>query len=135
MKKILIAFLAVASLTAFAADTLITGFDATTGIGTFKVVSDGTSATLTVDKLVVSTGVTNPGGVTETTSITTGITAFAYATNLVATVVTNTLIYLDASTNAATNVTYSTTYAVATHTPVVKNSAAGFVSGVCTNAP
>lgn len=56
MKKILIALSIVGLVCAvsFAADTLITGFDAATGIGTFKVVSDGTSATLTVDKLTVT---------------------------------------------------------------------------------
>jgi hypothetical protein len=120
MKKILIAFLAVASLTAFAADTLITGFDATTGIGTFKVVSDGTDATLTVDKIVVSDGFTAPNGVTGTSTL---------ATNLTYTLATNTIIYLDASTNVATNTS------IRVSTVTIQTAPMKFVSGICTNKP
>jgi len=56
----------------FAADTVITGFDAVTGIGTFKVVSDGTSATLTADKVVASTTLSIPLSAPYTTNTLTG---------------------------------------------------------------
>lgn len=100
MKKILF-LLAVAIIAAsvYAADTVITGFNAETGIGTFKVVSDGTDCTLTVDKLVVSDATTLPGGyvsnvVAQTASV---------AGTVTKTYLTNTIYYLDASTNVATN--------------------------------
>ena len=80
----------------FAADTVITGFNAETGIGTFKVVSDGTDCTLTVDKLVVSDASTLPGGyvsnVVVQTATVAGTVALSYTTNIVT--------YLDATTNA-----------------------------------
>jgi len=104
----------------FAADTLITGFNAETGVGTFKVVSDGTSATLTVDKLVVSTGLTAPSGVTGTSTL---------ATNLTYTLATNTIIYLDASTNVATNTS------IRVSTVTIQTAPMKFVSGICTNKP
>ena len=72
MKKILVSILAVCAVSAFAADTVITGFDAVTGIGTFKVVSDGTSATLTADKVVASTTLSIPLSAPYTTNTLTG---------------------------------------------------------------
>ncbi len=120
MNKILIALFAMVSLSVLATDTLITGFNAETGIGTFKVVSDGTSATLTVDKLVVSTGLTAPSGVTGTSTL---------ATNLTYTLATNTIIYLDASTNVVTNTS------IRVSTVTIQTAPMKFVSGICTNKP
>ena len=93
MKKILITLLAVVAFSAFAADTVITGFDAQTGIGTFKVVSDGTDCTLTVDKLVVSDASTLPGGyvsnvVVQTATVAATVTPQAGATVTAESVVT-----------------------------------------------
>jgi hypothetical protein len=104
----------------FAADTVITGFNAETGIGTFKVVSDGTDCTLTVDKLVVSDAVTAPNGVSGSST--------AVATNITVSYVTNIWTALDATTNAVafTNVTPSYTL----QTAVFK-----FAGGICTNKP
>jgi hypothetical protein len=94
MKKILIAFLAVASISVIAADTLITGYDAQTGIGTFKVVSDGTSSTLTVDKLTVTSTTTIPGA-----GITGNIPLAAITNALVGTTLTTNTITGDGKTN------------------------------------
>ena len=87
MRKILIALFAMVSLTVLATDTLITGFNAETGIGTFKVVSDGTSATLTVDKLVVSSTATLSGagltGHIPVGALTNALNGTAYTTNTI----------------------------------------------------
>ena len=120
MKKILIALLAVVAVSTFAADVLITGFNAETGVGTFKVVSDGTDCTLTVDKLVVSDAVTAPNGVSGASA--------GVATNIAVTYVTNIWSVLDASTNtvALTNITPAYT---------VQTAVFRFAGGICTNKP
>jgi hypothetical protein len=137
MKKIVVFVVSIACvISAFAADVLITGFDAVTGIGTFKVVSDGTDATLTVDKLVVSDAITAPGGVSGSSTVVTNLSGLAaFATNIAPTYVTNTWTYLDASTNLATNTVITTTYSVQTRTPAVQQASITFVSGICTNKP
>jgi hypothetical protein len=85
MKKSLIVFgiIAVAGF-ALATDTLITGFPATTGIGTFKVTSDGTDATLTVNKATITTLVisgTNITGNIGVAQMTNALAGTAYTTN------------------------------------------------------
>lgn len=122
MKKILITLIAVCAASVFAADALITGVGSNyTGVGTFQVTSDGSKATLTVDEVnILGTAIqTVAGGVTGSSTV---------ATNITPTYVTNTIIYLNASTNVATNVIVTATYAAQT-------SAIKFVSGVCTNKP
>jgi hypothetical protein len=85
MKKILIAMVVAVAACVYAADVMITGFDAVTGIGTFKVVSDGTSATLTVDKLTVSSTASLSGaGITgniPVAAITNALNQSVYTTN------------------------------------------------------
>lgn len=136
----------------FAADTTITGFNAETGIGTFKVVSDGTDCTLTVDKLVVSDAVTAPNGVSGSSTVATNISASAYATNIVnagivvtnmtVAYTTNIITYLDATTNAvaSTNIIPAYTLQTAaitlqTATPTAMQAAFRFAGGICTNKP
>ena len=86
MRKILIALVAIAVVAgyAFATDTLITGFPATTGIGTFKVTSDGTDATLTVNKATITTLVINGTNITGNIGVaqlTNALAGTAYTTN------------------------------------------------------
>lgn len=148
MKKILFCLLTVLAVSAIAGNTLITGFDAVTGIGTFKVVSDGTDATLTVDKLVVSDAITNPGGVTGSSSVATNVASSSAAITATAVVTTQTAkgyIADVAVTNAAgaemlfvTNATVAVT--IVNGGNVVTNITASlspikFVSGICTNKP
>lgn len=87
MKKILILLAVAVAVSAYAVDTVITGFDAVTGIGTFKVVSDGTSATLTVDKLTVtSTAALSGAGITgniPVAAITNALNQSVYTTNTI----------------------------------------------------
>ena len=123
MKKIV--FLLVVALIAvagYAVDTMIAGFNAETGIGTYKVMSDGTDCTLTVDKLVVSDASTLPGGyvsnvVAQTASVA-GTVVLSYTTNI--------LTYLDGDTNAVswTNIAVSgvavTTAGVTTNITVTR---------------
>jgi hypothetical protein len=129
MKKLILALVAVVAMmgvAVYAADTLITGYNAETGIGTFKVVSDGTDSTLTVDKLVVSDAITAPGGVTGRSSVTTNIAATAYVTNIVV----QYAVYAD--TNGAVAVT---NIVLQKATPTAQNASLWFVSGIATNKP
>lgn len=150
MKKILISLFAVCAVTVFAADTLITGYPATTGIGTFKVVSDGTYSTLIVDKIdALQGGGTNiiavAGGVSGSSSVATNVAlsrAVVTATAVV-TPLTKTIEYMsaDGSTNTlavCTNATVAVT--VVNGGLVVTNVTASlsditFVTGICTNKP
>jgi hypothetical protein len=151
MKKLIVCLAVLAfSMSAFSADTLITGFPATTGIGTFKVTSDGTYSTLTVDKInALSGGGTNilavAGGVSGSSSVATNVAqSFAAITaTAVVTPLTKSITYLgiDGSTNklaVCTNATVAVT--VVNGGVVVTNVAASlsaitFVTGVCTNKP
>ena len=136
MKKILIALLAVAAVAVFAADTVITGFNAETGIGTFKVVSDGTDCTLTVDKLVVSDASTLPGGyvsnvVVQTATVSGTVTPQTITPTVAYTYATNIYSCLDASTNAVsyTNITIATVVVG----PALMTNATVTTAGVTTN--
>ena len=106
MKKagvVLFALLALIGVSVLAADTLITGYDTTTGVGTFKVVSDGTHSTLTVDKIVASnaTGLTN---VTAATALTMQRQTVASVTNVVLTLQRGDVVYGDVTNSLLTNV-------------------------------
>ena len=106
MKKagvVLFALLALIGVSVLAADTLITGYDTTTGLGTFKVVSDGTHSTLTVDKIVASnaTGLTN---VTAATALTMLRQTVASVTNVVLTLQRGDVVYGDVTNSLLTNV-------------------------------
>ncbi len=106
MKKagvVLFALLALIGVSVLAADTLITGYDTTTGLGTFKVVSDGTHSTLTVDKIVASnaTGLTN---VTAATALTMQRQTVASVTNVVLTLQRGDVVYGDVTNSLLTNV-------------------------------
>ncbi len=106
MKKagvVLFALLALIGVSVLAADTLITGYDTTTGLGTFKVVSDGTHSTLTVDKIVASnaTGLTN---VTAATALTLQRQTVASVTNVVLTLQRGDVVYGDVTNSLLTNV-------------------------------
>jgi exosome complex RNA-binding protein Csl4 len=100
---VLFALLALIGVSVLAADTLITGYDTTTGLGTFKVVSDGTHSTLTVDKIVASnaTGLTN---VTAATALTMQRQTVASVTNVVLTLQRGDVVYGDVTNSLLTNV-------------------------------
>lgn len=121
MKKALIAFIACAVVGfAFAADTIITGYPTTSGIGQFNVTSDGTSSTLTVDKLVVSTSATGPFG--------TNVNAVSGSSSVLTNVSLGTVVLTNVfggDTNVYTVVTGVTAQA----------SSIKFASGICTNKP
>ena len=74
MKKIVISIVSAVALcgVVLAADTIVTGYPATTGIGTFKVTTDGTSSTLTVDKIAVASLTNALAGTAYTTNTLTG---------------------------------------------------------------
>jgi hypothetical protein len=100
---VLFALLALIGVSVLAADTLITGYDTTTGLGTFKVVSDGTHSTLTVYKIVASnaTGLTN---VTAATALTMQRQTVASVTNVVLTLQRGDVVYGDVTNSLLTNV-------------------------------
>lgn len=82
MKKILITLAIVSvSALAIAADTLVTGFSSEPKVGTFKVTTDGSVATLTVDKIVVTSAATGPFGTnTATGALSSNLTALGGTT-------------------------------------------------------
>ena len=83
-----------------AADTQVSGYTNETNVGTFYVSTDGTDSTLTVDKLSVLDATTLPGGyVSNVTAQTASV-----AGSVTLTMATNTIYYMNADTNLATNI-------------------------------
>lgn len=125
MKRILISLVAVlvtcGAVYVFG-DSMFTGIgDSYPGVGTYKITTDGTNATLTIDKIVAGTSISGGSvatnvvlnasayvtNVTGLAGFATNITAAAYVTNVVIQTYVPTFILADGTTNTvaiATNI-------------------------------